>query len=115
MKVSDDERLFTKTELLIYAVIAVVYSAVLFSLDPEWVAWAAPLAFGGSLCAQDPPPASAHLGSPQDVLPLAYVYSVLSLLALALVPLVRSKPNWLSWLANLKGIARVRNYLTSRS
>ena len=56
--------------------ICIIYSSILFSLDPEWVGWAAPLAFGGALYAAGPPPASAHLGSPGDVFPMAYLCDV---------------------------------------
>ena len=31
-----------------FGVICVVYSSILFSRDPEWVGWAAPLVFGGA-------------------------------------------------------------------
>jgi hypothetical protein len=81
----EKEPLCTVKELLVFGVICVVYSSVLFSVDPEWVAWAAPLVFGGALCATDPPPASAHLGSPHDVFPVAYLYNVLALLCLVLL------------------------------
>jgi len=89
------EPLCTVKELLVFGLICVVYSSVLFSLDPEWVAWAAPLAFGGALYAGDPPPASVYLAPPQGVFPMAFLFGVLSLLALALIPLVVSKHrNW---------------------
>ena len=65
------EPLCTVKELLVFGVICVVYSSILFSLDPEWVGWAAPLVFGGAFYAADPPPASAHLSSPRHVFPAA--------------------------------------------
>jgi hypothetical protein len=113
------EPLCTLNELLGFVVICVVYSSILFSVDPEWVGWAAPLVFGGALYAGDPPPASAHLGSPHDVLLTAYLGEVVSLLGIVLVALVRDKRhlNWLSWLkrgVEIGNIARVRSFLRSR-
>ncbi len=87
----EKEPLCTVKELLAFGVIGVVYSSILFSLDPEWVAWAAPLAFGGSLYAADPPPASAHLDLPQHVFPTAYLFYVLSLLCIVLLSLIRDR------------------------
>lgn len=113
------EPLCTRNELLGFAVICVVLSSTLFSMDPEWVGWAAPIVFGGALYAGDPPPASAHLGSPQDVLLTAYLCYVVSLFAIVLVALVRENRhlNWLSWfkrVAEKGNIARARSFLRSR-
>ncbi len=113
------EPLCTLNELLGFAVICVVYGSILFSVDPEWVGWAAPLVFGGALYAGDPPPASAHLGSPRDLLLTAYLCQVVSLLGIVLVALVIDKRplNWLSWLkrgAEMGNIAKVRSFLRSR-
>ncbi len=113
------EPVCTIKELLVFGVICVVYSSILFSLDPEWVAWAAPLVFGGALYAADPPPASAHLGSPHDVLLMAYLYGLFSLFGIVLLTLVRDRRHlsWLSWLKAESGsgsIARVRSFLRSR-
>ncbi len=88
-------------------------------MDPEWVGWAAPIVFGGVLYAGDPPPTSAHLGSPHDVLLMAYLCDVVSLFAIVLVALVREKRhlNWLSWLkrdAEMGNTAKVRSFLRSR-
>jgi hypothetical protein len=110
------EPLFTIKELLALGVMAIVYTTILFSLDPEWVAWAAPLALGGALYAQDPPPASAHLGLSQQVFQTAYLYSMLSLLALGVVTFLRHRQSFssLSWLeVKNKGMARLRSYLRS--
>jgi hypothetical protein len=110
--------LFTVNGVLLFAAYGVVYSWILFSLDPEYVAWAAPLVFGGSLYASDPPPASAHLALPSDVLPLAYLYGCLALFAIVLFDLVQSRRHldWLSWLKaefERGGVARLRSFLKS--
>jgi hypothetical protein len=114
----EKEPLFTVKGMLLWAVVGVVYSSILFSLDPEYVAWAAPLAFGGSLYASDPPPASAHLALPSDVLPWAYVYGCLALFAIMLLNRVQNRPhlNWLSWLKaafEYGSVARLRAFLKS--
>jgi hypothetical protein len=113
------EPLCTVKELLVFGVFCVVYSSILFSLDPEWVGWAAPLVFGGALYAADPPPASAHLGSPGDVFPMAYLCGVLSLFGIVLLTLVRDRrqPSWLLWFkteSQTWNIAKARRFLRSR-
>ncbi len=115
----EKEPLCTVKELLVFGVFCVVYSSILFSLDPEWVGWAAPLVFGGALYAADPPPASAHLDSPQHVFPTAYLCYALSLLGIVLLTLVQDKrqPSWLLWFKNESqswSIAKVRRFLRSR-
>jgi hypothetical protein len=119
MAENQKEPLCTVNELLGFGLLCLVYGAILFSMDPEWVAWAAPLAFGGALYASEPPPASAHLGSPQGVIVAAYLYGVLSLLAIALLPLALAKrrSTWLSWLkaeSECGSIARLRSFLRSK-
>ena len=112
------EPLFTTKELVAFGVMAIVYTAILFSLDPEWVAWAAPLALGGALYAQDPPPAFAHLGPPQQVFLTAYLYSMLSLLAIGVVTFIRHRQSFrsLSWLeVKNKSMERLRSCLRSMS
>jgi hypothetical protein len=116
---TEKDPLCTVDELLVFGVICIVYCAILFSVDPEWVGWAAPLAFGGALYAADPPPASANFGSPQDVIVLAYLYGLVSLLGISLLPRVEgtSHFSWLSWLkaeSESGSIARVRRFLKSR-
>lgn len=114
----EKEPLCTVKGLLLFAVVCVVYSSILFSLDPEYVGWAAPLVFGGSLYASDPPPASAHLALPGDVLPAAYLYGCLALVVIMFLNLVQNRQhlNWLSWLKTASehgSVARLRTFLKS--
>ena len=115
----EKEPLCTVKELLVFGVICIIYSSIIFSLDPEWVGWAAPLVFGGSLYAADPPPASAHLGSTLHVFLMAYLYGVLSLFGIVLLTLVRSRRrlSWLWWFraeSEIGSMAKVRRFLRSR-
>jgi hypothetical protein len=116
MKDPEKEPLCTVKELLAFGVICVVYTSILFSLDPQWVAWAAPLVFGGSLYAADPPPASAHLSSTPHVFLMACLYGVLSLFSIVLLTLVRDRRH-LSGLLRFNAasesgsIAKVRHFL----
>ena len=115
----EKEPLCTVKELLVFGVFCVVYSSILFSLDPEWVGWAAPLVFGGALYAADPPPSSVHLDSPQHVFAMAYLCDVLSLFAIVLLTLVREKQHlsWLWWVrveSESGSIAKLRGFLRSR-
>jgi hypothetical protein len=118
MKDPAEEPLFTVKGLLLFAAVGVVYSSILFSLDPVYVGWAAPLVFGGSLYASDPPPASAHLALPSDVLPPAFLYGCLALFAIVLLNLVQSGQHirWLSWLRaefERGSVVRLRTFLKS--
>jgi hypothetical protein len=115
----EKEPLCTLKELLVFGVICIIYSSILFSLDPEWVGWAAPLAFGGALYAADPPPASAHLGSPRDVFAMAYLCDVLSLFVIVLLTLAWDRrhlswPWWFKAESASGSIAKVRRFLKSR-
>lgn len=118
MRDPEEEPLFTVNGVLLFAVYGVVYGWILFSLDPEYVAWAAPLVFGGSLYASDPPPASAHLTQPTDVLPVAFVCGCLALLAIALFDLLQKRrhldwPSWLKAEFERGSVAKVLSYLKS--
>ena len=118
MKDPENDPLFTVNGILLFVVVGIVYGLILFSLDPEWVAWAAPLAFGGSLYASDPPPASAQLALPRDVLPWAYLYGCLALFAIVLLNLVQDRQHldWLSWLkaqSEYGRVTKVRRFLKS--
>ncbi len=120
MRASAKEPIFTTQGWIAYGVMSVVYAAILFSLDPEWVAWAAPLAFGGSLVAQDPPPESAHLASTPDTFLVACAFTVASLAILELLRAVRSKPEsrLLAWLRDTPkhgSVAKVWSYLKSEA
>jgi hypothetical protein len=105
-KVRDDDPLFTVNGVLLWMIYAVVCASILFSLDPAWVAWAAPLAFGGSLSASDPPPASAQLALSRDLLPWAYLYGCVALFAITLLDLVHSRQQH-------GKLARLRTFLKS--
>lgn len=112
--------LFTTRGWIAYGIMSVLYVAILFSLDPEWVAWAGPLAFGGSLVAQDPPPESAHFASTPDIFLVACGFTVASLVVLELVRAIRSKPEsrFLVWLRNTPkqgSMTRVWSYLKSEA
>jgi len=114
----EKEALCTVKGLLVFAVICIVYSSILFSLDPEWVAWAAPLAFGGALYTADPPPASAHLASPGNVFPAAYLCDVVSLFGIVLLTLVPDSRHlsWMRWFraqSASRSIRKVRRFLRS--
>lgn len=118
MKDPANDPLFTVNGVLLWTIYAVVCASILFSLDPAWVAWAAPLAFGGSLYASDPPPASAQFALSRDVLPWAYLYGCVALFAITLLDLVLSRQH-LKWLSGLKAechhgnLARLRTFLKS--
>lgn len=118
MKDPANDPLFTVNGVLLWTIYAVVCASILFSLDPAWVAWAAPLAFGGSLYASDLPPTSAQLALSRDVLPWAYLYGCVALFAITLLDLVLSRQH-LKWLSGLKAechhgnLARLRTFLKS--
>lgn len=86
------EPLFTPKELLLVASLGVCYAAVIFSMDPEWVAWAAPVAFGGALTAAGPPPTPEFSAPPGEFFAGASYLSVMSLAALSVLAFLRREP-----------------------
>lgn len=96
------EPLFTPREWLVVISLWVLYAALIFSMDPEWVGWAAPLAFGGALSAGDLPPHLASSAPPQQTFELASFLSLISLGALGVVAFLRGEPG-LRLFARLRG------------
>lgn len=101
MGAASDEPLFTPNEWLIVASLWVIYAVVLLSMDPEWVGWAAPLAFGGALVAADPPPIALFSASPREIFETASFMSLFSLLALGLLMVIRGEPG-IGWLTRAR-------------
>ncbi len=99
MKKREGERLFPIKALVAGAVFYSIYAIIIFSLDPVWVAWAAPMVFGGALYVPDPPP--PLFSSPQEAFQMASLCSLLSLLVLGLLMAIRGEPSF-GWLARLK-------------
>lgn len=97
---SPKEPLFTPKEWLIVLSVWFVFAAVVFSMDPEWIGWAAPLVFGGALVATGPPPHSMLATPPRDVFETAFLVSLLSIAVLELLQVQRGEP-WLGWLGKL--------------
>ncbi len=95
------EPLFTVKELLFGVALCTVYTALLLSMDPEWIGWAAPLVFGGALAASGPPPVPVFSASPREVLQMASSMSLFSLLALGLLIAVRGE-HGIGWFARAR-------------
>jgi len=105
------EPLFTRKELLLVGSLGVIYAAVIFSMDPEWVGWAAPVAFGGALTAAGPPPTAEFSAPPREFFEAACYLSVLSLAALSVLAFLRGEPGlgWFAWLReSIEAVRRSR-------
>jgi hypothetical protein len=98
---SPNEPLFTPKEWLIVLSVWFVFAATVFSMDPEWIGWAAPLVFGGALVATGPPPNSMLSTPPREVFEPAFLVSLLSIAVLELLQVHRGEP-WLGWLGKLR-------------
>lgn len=96
-----NEPLFTPKEWLMVVSLWVIYAVVLFSMDPEWVGWAGPLAFGGALVASDPPPVALFSASPREIFEMASFMSLFSFLALGLLMVIRGEPR-IGWLTRTR-------------
>ena len=91
MKRGSREPLFTGKEWLLIVSLWVFYAGALFSLDPQWVAWAAPIAFGGALVATAPPPSVAFSAPPRQVVADAVLISVLCVAVLTFLAFLRGE------------------------
>jgi hypothetical protein len=78
-------------ELLFGMALCALYTALLLSMNPEWVGWAAPLVFGGALVASGPPPVPVFSAPPREVFEMASSMSLFSLLALGLLSAIRGE------------------------
>ena len=83
--------MFTGKEWLLIVSLWVFYAGALFSMDPQWVAWAAPIAFGGALVATAPPASVALSTPPRQVMADAVFISVLSVAALTFLAFLRGE------------------------
>jgi len=108
---SSKEPLFTPKEWLLVISLWLFYVVAIFSMDPEWVGWAAPLALGGALTATGPPPVPAFSASPEETIAAAAFLSLFSLAAVALLAFLRREPGlgWFTWLGgSIKAMRRTR-------
>ena len=104
MERQPQERLFTAKGLVLGTLFFGIYAAMLFSIDPEWVAWAGPMAMGALYVPNTPPPLFAH---PEAAFEMASRLSALSLTALVVLTVFRGeKP--LGWWSSLKTWFRER-------
>ena len=118
MKDRDEGPLFTVNGVLLWTIYAVVCSLDPILARSPMGSLGRPLAFGGSLYASDPPPASAQLALSRDLLPWAYLYGCGALFALTLLDLVLRRQRF-KWLSGLKAeyeqgsVTRLRTFLKS--
>ncbi len=106
-KKREGDPLFTIKGLVIGAILFSLYAVILFSLDPEWVMWAGPMALGALYVPNQPPPLFTR---PETVFQMASLFSLLNLAVLFLVAMLRGEaplawPRWLkTWLKEQFGI-----------
>lgn len=91
-----EDKVFTKKGVAIALLFFSIYDVILFSLDPEWVLWAWPMAMGALYVPDPPPPLFAD---PRAAFEMGAAFYLLSLLALVFVGVIRGEPPfaWLSW------------------
>lgn len=92
-----EERIFTKKGVAIFLLFYSIYGVILFSIDPEWVAWAGPMVLGALYVPNSPPPL---FSDPKAAFQMASLCSLLSLAALMILTLIRGEVQvgWMSWL-----------------
>ncbi len=79
MKQQSDDPIFTTKGVLLGGSFLIVNALIVFSMDPEWVAWAGPMAMGALYVPNQPPPLFSQ---PEVVFQMA---STLSWLALSVL------------------------------
>ncbi len=91
MKEQPEDPLFTTKGIIMGAVYGCIYAAIIFSMDPEWVGWAGPMALGALYVPNTPPPL---FSDPAAALEMGSWFSLLSLVMLVLVSVIREEESF---------------------
>jgi hypothetical protein len=94
MKDQSEDPLFTTKGVILGVLYGCIYAAIIFSMDPEWVGWAGPMAFGALYVPNPPPPL---FSDPRAAFEMSCCASLLSLLALVLVSVIREEEPFGLW------------------
>ena len=94
MKEQPEDPLFTMRGIILWALYGCIYAAIIFSMDPEWVGWAGPMALGALYVPNPPPPV---FSDPRAAFEMGSWVSVLSLLVLVLVSVIREEEPFGLW------------------
>jgi hypothetical protein len=111
MKEQAKDPLFTTKGIILLALYGCIYAKIMFSMDPEWVGWAGPMALGALYVPNQPPPLGLP---PKAVFEMGSLVSLLSLLFLGIIGIVRKErsigvwPWFEAWLKK-QGAARRRD------
>jgi len=100
---SSKEPLFTPKQWALILVLWIFYALALFSMGPEWVGWAGPIAFGGALTATGAPPSAAFPESPKETFTAAGFLLLIALAAITLPACLRREPGP-DWFGPLRGL-----------
>jgi hypothetical protein len=94
MKAEVEDPVFTTKGIILCALYGSVYAALIFSMDPEWVGWAGPMALGALYVPNSPPPL---FSDPRAAFQMGSWVSVLSLVVLVLVSVIREEEPFGLW------------------
>ena len=94
MKERSEDPIFTANGILLGALYGLTIAVILFSMDPEWVGWAGPMAFGALYVPNQPPPLGLP---PKAVFEMGSLVSLLSLLFLGIIGIVRKEKSIGVW------------------
>lgn len=91
-----EDKVFTKKGVAIGVLFFSIYDVILFSLDPEWVLWAWPMAMGALYVPESPPPLFAD---PRAAFEMGLLFNFLSFVAVTFLMVIMREPGlaWLSW------------------
>ena len=94
MKEQAKDPLFTTKGIILLALYGCIYAKAIFSMDPEWVGWAGPMALGALYVPNQPPPLDIP---PKAVFEMCSFLSLLSLLFLGIITIVRKEKSFGVW------------------
>ncbi len=94
MKEEPEDPLFTTRGIILWALYGCIYAAIIFSMDPEWVGWAGPIAAGALYVPNPPPPL---FNDPKAAFEMGSLVNMLSLLVLVLVSVIRGEEPFGLW------------------
>jgi hypothetical protein len=94
MKDEPEDPLFTTKGVILLALYGCIFAKLIFSMDPEWVGWAGPMALGALYVPNPPPPL---FSDPKAAFEMCSLFYMVSALVLVFVSVIRGEEPFGLW------------------